>query len=103
MKFQPGQSGNPGGRPKVIAEVQALAREHTADAIETLATIMLDKKASAAARVSAASVLLDRGYGKALQTIETGGGTEFVVGAQPVSRDEWMARHGDPGTETTVN
>jgi hypothetical protein len=69
-KFKPGQSGNPGGRPRVIAEIQSLARQHTADAIETLATIMKDGRASAPARVSAAMALLDRGYGKPVQTID---------------------------------
>jgi hypothetical protein len=27
--FQKGQAGNPGGRPKVLAEVEELARQHT--------------------------------------------------------------------------
>ena len=34
--FKKGQSGNPGGRPKEIAEVKALARAHTITAINTL-------------------------------------------------------------------
>ena len=34
--FKKGQSGNPGGRPKVAAEVKELAREHTGKAIETM-------------------------------------------------------------------
>ena len=38
--FKPGESGNPGGRPKVVAEVRELARQHTAAAIQTLASIM---------------------------------------------------------------
>ena len=37
MPFQKGKSGNPGGRPKVVGEVQALAREYTTEAIETIA------------------------------------------------------------------
>ncbi len=70
-RFKPGQSGNPGGRPKAVAEVQALARQHTAEAIETLATIMRHKGAPAAARVSAANAIIDRGYGKPAQTVIT--------------------------------
>ena len=38
--FKKDQSGNPGGRPKVIAEVKELAREYTGEAIETLVSIM---------------------------------------------------------------
>jgi hypothetical protein len=68
-RFQPGQSGNPGGKPKAIVEVAAAARARTVEAIETLTTIMRDKKATASARVSAAVAMLERGWGKAPQSI----------------------------------
>ena len=71
--FKPGQSGNPGGRRKLPEEMVGLARKHTVEAIETLAKIMQDTKAPAAARVSAASTILDRGWGKAMQPSEMTG------------------------------
>jgi len=46
-------SGNPGGRPKEIAEVKALARTHTTTAINPLVSIAKSKTATDAARVSA--------------------------------------------------
>ena len=58
-RFRPGQSGNPGGRPKGIA---AKAREHTDRAIEVLAEAL--ESQDERVRVTAAEKLLDRGYGK---------------------------------------
>src|SRR5262245_49121807 len=72
MPFQKGKSGNPGGRPKVVGEVQALARECTQQAVDTLKDIMHNNKTPAAARVAAANSLLDRGYGRPSQTINQG-------------------------------
>ena len=73
MPFEKGKSGNPGGRPKLVGEVQALAREYTKQAIETLRDIMRDKKAPHAARGYAANSILDRGYGRPSQTISSTG------------------------------
>ena len=68
--FEKGKSGNPGGRPAVVAEVRDLAREHTTDAMKTLVSICKNPKAASAARVAAANAILDRGYGKAPQTVK---------------------------------
>ncbi len=69
MPFKKGQSGNPGGRPKIVGDVQELAREHSTEAIGTLAAIMRDKKAPSAARAMASNSILDRAYGKPPQTL----------------------------------
>src|SRR5262245_9861086 len=90
--FKKGQSGNPGGRPKVVAEVKELARAHTAEAIQTLVSIMNNPKSVAAARVSAANALLDRGYGKPPQYV-TGQNAHYfaLVPKECETAEEWMA------------
>ena len=67
-KFKKGQSGNPGGRPRVIAELRDLARQHAPAAIEELARLAV-KARSETARIAAIKELLDRGYGKARQPL----------------------------------
>ncbi len=61
--WKPGQSGNPGGRPRLIGPIRDLARAHTETAIETLVDIMTRSK-SDAARARAAEAILDRGWGR---------------------------------------
>ena len=64
--FEPGQSGNPGGRPKALGELRDLARTHAAEAINELARLAV-KARSESVRVAAIRELLDRGYGRATQ------------------------------------
>jgi hypothetical protein len=57
-------------------------------AIETLVAILDDPKASAPARVAAATAIIDRGYGKPVQAIEASG---FARPATSMTDDELAA------------
>ena len=80
-RFKPGQTGNPGGRPKVDHRVVDLAREHTELAVKTLAEICGNSKAAPSSRVAAACALLDRGWGRPRQSVELSGpeGLDFSI------------------------
>ena len=54
---------------KSITEIRSLARSHTRTALNVLVGVMRSKDATAAARVTAANAILDRGWGKAPQAI----------------------------------
>ena len=70
-QFAPGQSGNPGGRPKDEHRVAELARSFTLEAIDTLVELMRASK-DERVRGTAAQALLDRGWGKAKVEVVTG-------------------------------
>ena len=55
--------------PKALTEIRSLARSHTRSAIKTLAGVMNSADATPAARVAAANAILDRGWGRAPQSI----------------------------------
>jgi hypothetical protein len=63
--WQKGRSGNPGGREKRDLDIEKLARAHGPAAIATLVAALKHPKLC----VQAASVLLDRGYGRPKQNI----------------------------------
>jgi hypothetical protein len=89
-QWAPGQSGNPGGRPKGI---EALARAYTPQALEALVVALQDP----GTRVAAAVALLDRGWGKPKQTIagDADNPVTYVIrGPTPVeSTSEWLKLH----------
>src|SRR5687768_5030163 len=77
-KGLPKTGGRQAGTPnKATAPVRALAGQFTEGAIATLAEIMGNRDAPPAARVSAASALLDRGHGKPPQAITGAGGEDL--------------------------
>jgi hypothetical protein len=51
--------------PKNLGHIESLARSYTRTAIKTLAGIMMEQTSPPMARIVAAKVLLDRGWGKA--------------------------------------
>lgn len=73
---QPGERR--GGREKGVPnkanrELREIAGQYSEEAVATLATIMKDAEAPHAARVSAASAILDRAHGKPKQSVEATG------------------------------
>lgn len=94
--FPKGVSGNPGGRPKEVAEVRALAKEHSAMAVTTLADIAGDEQVDPRARVAAATALLDRGWGRPSQDIQVRAQVEAEVsetGPRPPTINHEQFRH----------
>jgi hypothetical protein len=71
MPFKPGQSGNPGGRPKENEEIKRLALKHCPKAIKRLAELMDDPNSRTA--VAACDAILDRGIGRPAQSISHSG------------------------------
>lgn len=62
---QKGEVRNPRGRPKKDLDLAKLAQTHAEKAINTLVAVMTAEDATPSARVSAASEILDRGFGRA--------------------------------------
>ena len=55
--------------PKAVTEIRSLARSHTRSALNVLVAVMRNTKATPPARVAAANAILDRGWGKATQSL----------------------------------
>jgi hypothetical protein len=64
---------------KSLTEIRSLARSHSRTALNVLVGVMRSKDATAAAKVSAANAILDRGWGRAAQAIQNGDDGAFEL------------------------
>jgi hypothetical protein len=66
--------------PKNLGHIASIARSYTDTAIKTLAGIMMEQTSPPMARIAAAKVLLDRGWGKCSEThkLEINGETNLL-------------------------
>ena len=82
-RWQPGQSGNPSGKPQSLVEITKLARTLSPAAIAKLNEILHDPETPPRDQVAAARELLDRGLGRPFMAILHGQG-----GASPLELTE---------------
>jgi hypothetical protein len=69
--FLPGQSGNPGGRPKGLARrVRDIVGDDGSEIVSFMYEVMTDPKARMADRLEAGSWLANRGFGRAVQPVD---------------------------------
>jgi hypothetical protein len=73
--WQPGTSGNPRGRPRQAVDLSLMCREHAAEAVATLVEALKDPRH----KVAAAEALLDRGFGRPRQVVETTDGASPLL------------------------
>lgn len=94
MVFVKGKSGNPGGRPIAVKEVQTLARSYCVESVQGLIELARNVRTDARARIAAYKEILDRGIGKASQVVRIEGDNgsssitfELVKGATRKSKE----------------
>ena len=78
IPWQPGQSGNPGGRPKGSKEFRERCREF-ADEKGLPVLIEIAETAKHKDRMGAVKLLLEYGYGKPIQGVEFSGDEGGII------------------------
>jgi len=75
-RWRKGQSGNPGGRPRIATDVKTEARRHTKEALDRLVHWMRSSDPQASIRASMA--ILERGCGKPEQAVSVNPGASVL-------------------------
>jgi hypothetical protein len=80
-KWQPGQSGNPGGRPKVPEDLKKSCRRLSMRGMKVLEEIITSKSATTkdSDRIAAVRLVMEYGFGKPTQPIEGKDGAPIQV------------------------
>lgn len=101
MPWKKGESGNPGGVPKKTDEwrlAEKLAREHTTTAIKTLVRICESDNPGAA--VTAATALLNRGWGQPKQQIDLNTKVTLIDMLQELANARRSTDNAEPRSDT---
>jgi hypothetical protein len=90
--FKKGESGNPGGRPKLPADIREAFKARAPEALEVLTRCLQSDDDRVA--MMAAQAILDRGYGKPIQAIDANineGAVRYVeVPRKAESAEAWL-------------
>ena len=91
-RFAPGISGNPGGRPKLPAEMKEIFQAKGPEAAEILVKHL--RNSDPRVSVAAAREILDRAYGKPVQSINVDREERIkliaVVPQKAATTEEWL-------------
>ncbi len=102
--FMPGQSGNPKGRPKAPVDIAALARVHGPQCVAVVVELLASSDERI--RLAAATVLIERGFGKPVQPIAGDPDNpltlRYVIEMPPAieNKEEWRRRYAPPMIDT---